>query len=434
MTSSTPMARPIPAASPPGAVLEHIRPGTDLIVPVANGEPPAILDAVEAGADGLDDVRVHQLLALRARAHHDGRWPQLRHVSYFLSAALREPYATGAVDLVPNDFHSIPDILRRTTRHPLIVAAVSPPDRHGCVSLSLAGDYTAALLDEVPVFAQVNPRLPRTFGRHTFHLADAVGWCEADTDLVELVSPPATEVDRTIAGFVAERIPDGSTLQIGIGSVPDTVAALLVDSRDLGIHSELLGDGLMALMEGGAVNGAAKQYERGKAVTTNIIGSHELYRFADEHPDIEIWPVDLSNDPRMIGRHRRMVAVNATMQVDLFGQCASESLGTHYISSSGGQADFMRGAMLAEDGQNFMVLHSTANTPDGVVSRIVPTLTPGSMVTTMKNAIDKVVTEYGVAELYGATAEQRAERLIAIAHPDFRDELSATARADGLLR
>jgi acyl-CoA hydrolase len=223
-------------------------------------------------------------------------------------------------------------------------------------------------------------------------------------------------------------------LQIGIGSVPDTVAAMLVDSHDLGIHSEMLGDGLMRLMEAGAVTGAAKQHERGKAVATNILGSHELYRFVDDHPDIEIWPVDLSNDPRMIGRHRRMVAVNATMQVDLFGQCASESLGTHYISSSGGQADFMRGAMLAEDGQNFMVMRSTANTPDGPVSRIVPTLTLGAMVTTQKNVIDKVVTEYGVAELYGATAEQRARRLIAIAHPDVRDDLARTARADGLLR
>jgi acyl-CoA hydrolase len=415
-------------------VLDHIGPGTDLVVPTANGEPPALLDAIEAHPEALEDVRVHQLLPLRERPHHRGAVPGLRHVSYFLSATLREHYAAGTVDLVPNDFHSVPDIMRRTLRRPLMLAAVSPPDRHGVVTLGVAADYAASLLGEVPVFAQVVPSMPRTFGRHSFHLADAVGWCEVDTPLVEAVSPPPTDLDRAIAALVAERIPDGATLQIGIGTVPDAVASMLVDTRDLGVHSELFADGLRRLMEAGAVTGKAKHHERGKAVTTTILGSRQLYDFADDNPDIEMWPVELTNDPRMIARHPKMVAVNASMQVDLIGQCASESLGTHYVSSTGGQADFMRGATLSDGGQNFMVLHSTAQTPAGPVSRIVPTLTPGAVVTTQKNVIDKVVTEFGVAELYGATAEQRAERLVAIAHPDFRDDLARAARDDGLLR
>lgn len=422
------------AAGPPEAVLDHIAVGTDLIVPVANGEPPALLDAIEADAGGLQDVRVHQMLPLRPRPHHVGSIPGVRHVSYFLSETLREPYAAGLVDLVPNDFHALPGILRRSTDDPLLLIAVSPPDRNGMVSMGVAADYVAPLLGESRVFAQVAPQMPRTFGRHTMHLDDAVGWCEADTPLIEFPTAATTDVDRAIGAFVAERIPDGAVLQVGVGSVPDAVAALLVDKKDLGIHSELFGDGLRALVESGAAAGGAKVSERGKAVTTTVLGTNELYSFVDDNTMIEMWPVDLTNDPRVIARHPGFVAVNATMQVDLMGQCASESLGLHYVSSTGGQSDYMRGAMLSQGGQNFMVTHSTAHAADGsLVSRIVATLAPGAVVTTDKNVIDKVVTEFGVAQLHGATAAQRAKRLIAIAHPDFRDELERAAKEDGIL-
>jgi acyl-CoA hydrolase len=276
--------------------------------------------------------------------------------------------------------------------------------------------------------------MPRTYGKHTVHLSETAGWSETDTPLIEPPAPTITDIDRAIAGFVAERIPDGAVLQFGIGAVPDAVAGMLADRKDLGVHTELFSDGLRRLVESGAVTGARKRFERGKIVTTTILGSRSLYDFVDDNPEIELLPVHLTNSPLSIARHPGFVAVNATMQVDLMGQCASESLGLHYVSSSGGQADYMYGATLSEGGQNFIVAHATAHRDDGqVVSRIVPALAPGAVVTTHKNVIDKVVTEFGVAELRGATTQERARQLIAIAHPDFRDGLEREARADGIL-
>src|SRR5262245_11981533 len=212
------------AASSVSAVLDHIHPGGDVIVPSANGEPVTILDAIEAHADRLDRVRIHQLLPLRDRPHHAGAFgDRLRHVSYFLSATLREHFERGTVDLVPNDLSSVPALLRARTSDPLLVVSVSPPDRHGYVSLGANANYRAALCGEVRVFAEVNARMPRTTGRNQLHLSRLVGWVEAD---YPLVSPPATaptDTDRAIARLVAERVPDGATLQIGIGSLPDAV-------------------------------------------------------------------------------------------------------------------------------------------------------------------------------------------------------------------
>ncbi len=426
---------PAPAASAADLV-EHVGAGSSVIVPVGNGEPVALLDAIEAAADAslLDGVRIHQLLPLRDRRHHSGCFgDRLRHVSYFLSASLREHYERGQVDLVPNDFHAVPDLLRRLDQ-PLLAVAASPPDAHGYVSLGVAGDYAAALLSEMPVIVEVNPSMPRTQGEHTFRLADAAGWIEHDTPMVAVPPARSTETDRRIAELVAARIPDGAVLQFGVGAVPDLVAGLLGDHRDLGIHTELLGDGVMGLVESGAATGRTKSREHGLATTTTIMGSAALYDWAHEHPGVYVLPVDISNDPRVIAEHDDFAAVNATMQIDLLGQCGSESLGSHYVSSTGGQADFMRGAQLATRGQSFIVTHSTAHdvASNSVVSRIVPTLSPGSVVTAHKNLVDKVVTEHGVAELTGRTTRERAAALIAIADPAFRDALSQQAHSMGL--
>jgi len=430
----------MPVIPPPAAsadeLMDHVGAGTSVIVPVGNGEPVAILDAIEAAADAsqLDGVRIHQLLPVRARKHHSGCFgDQLRHVSYFLNASLREHYERGEVDLVPNDFHAVPAMLRRLEQ-PLLAVAASPPDAHGYVSLGVAGDYAAALLGEMPVIVEVNASMPRTQGEHTFRLADAAGWVERDTPMVAVPPASGTDVDRRIAELVAQRIPDGCVLQFGVGAVPDLVAGLLGDHRDLGIHTELLGDGIMGLIESGAANGHTKTREHGLATTTTIMGSAALYDWAHEHPGVYVLPVDISNDPRVIAEHDDFASVNATMQIDLLGQCDSESLGSHYVSSTGGQADFMRGAQLAARGQSFIVTHSTAHdvASGTVVSRIVPTLSPGSVVTAHKNLVDKVVTEHGVAELTGRTTRERATALIAIADPAFRDDLAAEARAMGL--
>lgn len=430
----------MPAISDPADsaddLVRHVVPGTSIIVPVGSGEPRAFLDAVEDAAPSLESVRVHQLLATRVRRYHSGAdGDRLRHVSYFLGAGLREHFERGEVDLVPNDFHMVPELMRRLP-NPLLAVTASPPDAHGYVSLGTSADYSAALLGEVPVIVEVNPLMPRTSGEHTMHLGDALGWFECETPLLATPEAVPTDVDRRIAALVAERVGDGSVLQFGIGAVPSLVAGLLQDLSGLGIHSELFCDALMHLIDSGAAPGMTKVRERGMATATTVMGSSALYEWVHENPAVFMLPVDVSNDPRVIAEHRNFVAVNATMQVDLLGQCASESLGTHYVSSTGGQADFMRGAQLSEGGQSFIVTHSTAHdhAADGaVVSRIVATLTPGAVVTAHKNLVDKVVTEHGVAELAGRSVRERAASLIAIAEPEFRDDLERQARVFGYL-
>ncbi len=416
---------------PPEAVVEALVPGANIVVGAANGEPVGIVDAIEAAAGQLEDVRLHQMLALRHRPYIDGAYPGLRHVSWFLSPATRAAFAAGHCDLVPNNFSDVPRLLRHAVRPDLVVAAVSPPDRHGYFSLGTNAEYTAAFIGQVPFFVEVNRLMPRTFGANQLHVSDVVGFCERDEPLVELPGPSPTERDRQIAELVAERIPNGATIQAGIGAVPDLVLSLLVDHRELGVHTELLSDGFVDLVESGAVTGTRKRIHRNKIVTTTSLGCRQLYDFVADNPGVEFWPVEYTNDPTVIARQTHMTAINATLEVDFLGQCASESLGSQYLSSSGGQPDFARGAVMAEEGQAFIVLHSTA--VDGSVSRIVPQLRLGAAVTTFKNLVDKVVTEYGVAELRGSSIAERTRRLIAVAHPDFRDELTAQGRALGYL-
>jgi acyl-CoA hydrolase len=410
----------------PEAVLEHINAGDDVIVGMFNSEPLTVLDALEANAERLSDVRIHQMFPYRERPYMHGIFPGLRHVSWFLSAVNREAFHKDTCDLVPNNFSEVPALMRRTTKCSLVLAAVSPPDRHGYFSLGTHADYVAALIGEAPFFVEVNHRMPRTYGENQVHLSQIVGWCEADYPLSELPPRPLREADRKIAGYVAERIPNSATLQAGIGSIPNEVLGLLSDHKDLGVNTELLADGFVDLVERGIITGTRKRTHRNKAIAANALGSQRLYEFVKENPGVEFWPVDHTNDDRNIAREDSFVAINATLEVDFLGQCASESLGSEYWSSSGGQPDFARGALLSEHGQSFIVLHST--TADESISRIVAQLHPGAAVTTFKNIVDRVVTEYGVAELRGSSIRERTRKLIDIAHPNFRDELERKAR------
>jgi acyl-CoA hydrolase len=410
-------------------VFDHFGEDADLIVGLGNGEPVTVLDAMEANAERLSGVTVHQMLPLRKRRYMHGEFAGLRHVSWFLSPANREAFHEGECDLVPNNFSDVPHLMARSTRCTLALAAAAPPDRHGYFSLGLHAEYLAAMIGEVPFFLEVNHKMPRTFGENQVHISQVVGWCAADYQLIELPSRPARETDRRIAEYVAERIPDGATLQAGIGAIPNEVLGLLGDHRGLGVHSELLSDGYIDLVERGVVTGANKQTHRNKIITTTALGSQRLYDFVDENPGVEFWPVSYTNDPRNIAKEDHMVAINATLEVDFLGQCASESLGSDYWSSSGGQPDYTRGAMFARHGQSFIVLHST--TADESVSRIVAQLHPGAAVTTFKNVVDCVVTEYGVAELRGSSIRERTRKLISIAHPKFRDELMSQAAEVG---
>ncbi len=269
-------------------------------------------------------------------------------------------------------------------------------------SLGTNCDYTASLIGRAPFFLEANAQMPRTFGGNQVHISQVVGWTEVDYPLdrsrTHRSSPTPIEA---IAALVAERIPDGATIQAGIGGMPNALLSMLKDHRDLGVHTELMSDGVIDLVEAGVVTGTRKKFRRGKMVTTLALGSQRLYDFLHENSAVDFAPVDWVNDPRVIAREPNFVAINATTEVDFYGQCASETVAGKYYSSSGGQYDFSRGAMYSENGQGFIVLQST--TRGGTMSKIRPTLTPGSVVTTSKNTVDKIVTEYGVAEMRGKT-------------------------------
>ena len=412
------------------SVLEQLEDGGDVVVGCANAEPRTVIDAIEAGAERFAELRLHQMLPLRDRPSIEGDIPGLRHVSWFLSPHDRAAFHRGSCDLVPNNFSDVPRLMR-DLRPSIVVAAAAPPDPHGYFSLGLHADYIAPFIGEVQFFLEVNPSMPQTFGENHVHVSQIAGFCEHDSPLIEVPPRVGQEVDHKIAAHIAERVPDGSTIQAGIGSVPSAVLALLSGHHDLGVHTELFSDGFLDLVEQDVVTGTRKATHRNTIITTNALGTKRLYDFVDGNPGVEFWPVDHTNDPWNVAREDRFVAINATLEVDFLGQCASESLGTDYWSSSGGQPDFARGAVMAEHGQSFICLHSA--TSDGTKSRIVSRLHPGAAVTTFKNIVDKVVTEYGVAELRGSTIRERTRKLIAIAHPAFRDELEREAREIGYL-
>ncbi len=426
------MARALPSAGRPEDVLAHIAPGTDVILPLANGEPVGLLDVLERENERLRGVRVHQMHALHERPYHHGAFgDRLRHVSYFLSGATRKAYWEGGCELVPNHFSEMPRLLELSTRHPVVLAAASPPDRAGYFSLGTNADYVASLIGKVPFFLEVNERMPRTFGLNQIHASQLLGYCVVDRPLVEV--PPAVPDgrDRAIAARIVDRIPDGATLQVGIGGVPNAVLEGLGGHRDLGIHTELLADGIVDLVEAGVATGVRKQLRRNKVEATFCLGTQRLYDWLHDNGAVELLPVDLVNDPRRIAREDGFISINATTEVDLYGQCASETIAGRYWSSSGGQADFARGAMYSTRGQAFIVLHSTTSKGR---SRIRARLTEGSVVTTLKNTVDNVVTEWGIAHLRGAAVADRARRLIAVAHPDHREQLEREAFEAGILR
>jgi acyl-CoA hydrolase len=419
----------LPGPSAPEAVLDLVAPGSDLIVPLANGEPVSILDTVEAAADRLERVHVHQMHVLHDRPYLDGRHgDRLRHVSYFLSALTRDHFRDGGLDLVPCHFSEVPLLLRRL-RHPVVLAACTPPDRHGYVSLGTNADYVAPFIGQVPFFVEANAAMPRTSGRNTIHLSQVAGWCQVDRPLVEVEPAVPDDVDRRIAAEVAERVPNGACIQAGIGAIPNGVLSALHGHRDLGVHTELLSDGVIDLVEQGVVTGVRKTRRPTKIVATFALGTRRLYDFLDGNPAVELLPVDWVNDPRVIAQEQDFVSINSTVEVDFLGQAASETIAGRYWSGSGGQADFARGAMFSPGGQGFLVLPSTA--ARGTVSRIVPRLREGSVVTTLKNTTDKVVTEHGIAELRGRTVRERTRAMIAVADPSFRDDLEREAKAMG---
>jgi len=414
--------------------LRHLRDGDFIVVPTGVGEPPALLTALSEQRQRFHDVKVGQILAVRKFGYFDPETAHhVRHVAYFFGAASRAGGQAGWIDFIPSYFSEMPALIERgQMAADVVFAMASPMDAHGYFSLSLGADYTmAAIARARAVVLEVNPNVPFAFGNCHVHVSQVTALVESSDPVMEVGLPKIGPVQQAIGKYVADMIDDGSTLQIGYGGIPDAVVMQLTAKHDLGIHTEMIGDGILTLIEAGAVTNRRKNHLPGKSVATFALGSKKLYQFMDRNPALEMHPVDFTNDPYEAAKNDNLIAINATLQIDLLGQCGSESLGATPYSGTGGQVDFVRAANRSRGGKAFIVLPSTAK--DDTISRIVPTLTPGTHVTTGKNDINYVVSEFGVAQLRGKSAKQRAQELISISHPDFRSELTEAAKRMNLL-
>ena len=414
--------------------VRHVHNGDTIIVSTGVGEPPTLLTELSTQRHSFQNVKVAQILALRKYAYFDPETvANVRHVALFYGPASRAGGQAGWVDFTPNYFSEIPaQIERGQIPAEVVFSMASPMDAHGYFSLSLGADYTmAAVAKARAVLLEVNPNVPFAYGNCLVHVSQVTALVESSDPVLEVGLPTIGPVQAAIGKQVAELVEDGSTLQIGYGGIPDAVVMQLTDKHDLGIHTEMIGDGIMTLVESGTVTNRRKNYLPGKMIATFALGSAKLYRFMDRNPMLEMHPVNFTNDPMLAGQNDKLVAINATLQIDLLGQCGSESLGHSPFSGTGGQSDFVRAANRSRGGKAFIVLPSTAK--DDTISRIAPVLSPGTHVSTSKNDINYVVTEYGVAQLRGKSAGQRARELIGIAHPNFRAELTAQAKHMKLL-
>src|SRR5680860_836358 len=414
--------------------IKLVKDGDCLVVPTGVGEPPALLTALSEHRREYHDEKVFQILPLRKFGYMDPETVEnVRHVAYFFGGATRLGGKEGWIDYIPSYFSEMPRLLEDGLFGvDTVFTLASSMDEYGYFSISLGTDYTMAAIKKArTVVLEVNPNVPFANGNCLIHISQVSAIVEDNTPLTEVGLPEIGPVQKAIGKYVADLIDNGSTIQIGFGAIPDAVVMQLTHKHDLGIHTEMVGDGILTLIESGAVTNRNKNYLPGKVIATFALGSKRLYDFMNRNPQLEMHPVNFTNDPFLAGQNDNLVTINGSIQVDFLGQCCSESLGSTPYSGTGGQADYVSAANRSKGGKAFIVLPSTAR--DGKISRITPTLTPGSAVTTSKNDVNYVVTEYGVAQLRGKSAKQRTQALIAIAHPDFRAELTEAARKMNLI-
>lgn len=406
-----------------------VKNGDCIIVPTGVGEPPTLLTALSDQRRRFTDVKVAQILAVRKYGYIDPETVNhVRHTAFFYGGATRAGGQAGWIDFIPAYFSELPSLIERgQIPADVVFSMASPMDEHGYFSISLGADYTMAALKKARVVVlEVNPNVPFANGNCHLHISQVTALVESSEPVMEVGLPKIGPVQEAIGKYVADMIDDGATLQIGYGGIPDAVVMQLTAKHDLGIHTEMIGDGILTLIESGAVTNRKKTYLPGKSVATFALGSKKLYQFMHRNPALEMHPVDFTNDPYLAAKNDKLMAINATLQIDFLGQCGSESLAHLPYSGTGGQVDFVRAANRSNGGKAFIVLPSTAK--DDTISRIAPSLSPGTHVTTSKNDINYVVTEFGVAQLRGKSAKQRTLEMISIAHPKFREELTEAAK------
>lgn len=397
--------------------------------------PYLLLEALAKKKDDLDDVELTHVLLLGddplSSPEMEGHF---RHNSLFVGPADRKAVNEGRADYIPVFLYEIPNLFY-SKQMEIDVAFVhtSPPDGHGFMSFGVECLVSKAAAENAKmIVALVNDKMPRTLGDSFIHVSGVSRIVESSEDLPELVRKEATELEKKVASHIAELVEDGATLQLGIGGIPDAVLRELGNKRNLGIHTEMISDGVMELIEAGVITGVRKTLHPGKVVSTFVLGSKKLYDFVDNNPILELHPVNHTNDPFIIAQNEKMTAVNSAIEVDVTGQVCADSIGTLIYSGFGGQVDFIRGAARSVGGKPIIALPSTAK--GGTISRIVPHLKLGSGVVTTRADVHYVVTEYGVAYLHGKNLRERAEALIEIAHPKFREELFKAAWERKLVR
>ena len=410
----------------PEQAVSCIHSGDRVVFGHAVGEPIIFQRTMARMNEQFENVEVAHMVYLGSGEYlQPGMEAHFRHNALFVGGPCRKAIAENRADYTPAFFSDVPRMFRDGTL-PVDVFAFtcSPPDERGYVSLGLSCDYGAqAVKSARTVIAEVNPNMPMTYGESFVHVSEIDGFVPSWEPLPE--SPPSkiSDADRQIGKYIAELVRDGDCLQLGIGALPDAVCSFLGDKHDLGLHTEMISDGVLPLLESGVINGKCKQRDVGKVCVTFLMGTRKLYNFVDKNPAIHMLPVDVCNNPAVISQNDNVVSINSCVQVDLQGQVCAEAIGLRQISGIGGQMDFVRGANLSKGGRSIIALHAATN--DESETKIVPTITTGGPVTTSRCDVNYIVTEYGVAQLRGQTLRERARRLIAIAHPKFRGALAA---------